>query len=65
MEILFCFPNPWGRKYIILLENIGIIEELDLKAARRYLVSLSKKPFFWDHSVKKRARKVLERWDVR
>jgi hypothetical protein len=65
LETLFCVACPLGRKNNILLENILILEELDLRWGSSYLIALSKKPFFWNRSLRRKAKEVLERWNVR
>jgi hypothetical protein len=65
MEMMFCMSNPWGKKNNILLENILIVEELDLRWASSYLIALSRKPFFWNRSLRNKSKEVLERWYVR
>ncbi len=65
METLFCMANPLGRKNNILLENILIVEELDLRWGSSYIIALSKKPFFWNRSLRRKSKEVLGRWNVR
>lgn len=65
MEMMFCVSNPWGKKNNFLLENILIVEELDLRWASSYLIALSKRPFFWNRSLRDKSKELLERWYVR
>lgn len=65
MEKLFSVSSPFGMKNQILLENIGIIEEADLKEAEDMLIALSKNKFFWNKNLKREASKILEKWNER
>lgn len=65
MEILFYLANPMGRKNNTLLQNILIVEELNFRLASSYITALSKKPFFWNRSLRRKAGEVLRRWNVR
>ncbi|MFA5361707.1 MAG: hypothetical protein WC335_00455 [Candidatus Omnitrophota bacterium] len=62
-EELFFMKNPWGTKNKIIMENISVVEGLDLRAAREYLVFLTKKFSLWDWDVKRKAGKVLRLWN--
>ncbi len=61
-EELFLLKNPWGLKNRIILENIAVVEWLDLRSAREYLVQLTKKLSLWDWKVKRKAGEVLRQW---
>jgi len=62
LEELFCIRSPFGRKNLALMEHILIIEDLELKEAKDYLVVLSKRPFFWNRNIRKKAAEVLKKW---
>lgn len=62
IDIFSSIISPWGTKNKIILENIMIIEEFELKDASFYLTELSKKPFFWNRSTRFKALEVLRRW---
>jgi hypothetical protein len=62
-EELFLLKNPWGIKNKVIVENISVVEGLDLRSAREYLVSLTKKFSLWDWEVKGKAREVLRQWN--
>jgi hypothetical protein len=62
---LLSVPSPWGRKNKIIIENIRLIEDSGLKEAEAHLAALSKRPFFWNRNVRKRAAEVLKKWHVR
>ena len=65
LEILLVMPNPWGMKNKLILENITIIKETGCRDAAYYLDLLSKKGFFWNRSIRRKAQEVLENWYVR
>lgn len=61
---LFSKANFFGIKNKVIQENLSLIEELGLKEAAEYLVVLSKKIFFWDWEVKRKAKQILRSWNV-
>ncbi len=65
LEKLFSIPSPFGRKNKVLIEHIAIIEDIDLKEAAPYLVTLSKRRFFWNRNVREKANAVLKKWNVK
>lgn len=62
---LLCIKSPWGIKNKIILQNLGIIEEVGLEEAREYVNILSKRRFFWNRNIKKKSKDILRNWDVR
>lgn len=62
LKALFLIKSPWGIKNRVLMDNIIVVEELGLKDARDYLVSISKKHFFWNWRIKRKAKEVLKKW---
>jgi hypothetical protein len=62
ISILLGIPSPWGRKNALILENIRIVEALNLRESKEYLVILSKRRFFWNKEVRNRAAMVLRNW---
>ncbi|MCX5702957.1 MAG: hypothetical protein NT066_00435, partial [Candidatus Omnitrophica bacterium] len=62
LEELLNLHSSWGSKNKITIENIIIIEELGLRQAEPYLVSLSKRRFFWNNNLRKKAQGVLGKW---
>ncbi|MFA5145607.1 MAG: hypothetical protein WC723_06380 [Candidatus Omnitrophota bacterium] len=62
---LFSIRSPFGRKNKILIEHMAIVEDIGLKEAAGYLGVLSKRPFFWNRDVRKKAAEVLRKWNVR
>ena len=49
----------------IILENMDIVGQLGVKEASRYLEGFSRKPFFWNSSLRKKAREILREWNVK
>jgi len=62
---LLSIRSPWGKENKVIMENIMVIEDLGLKEAGDYLVSLSKRHFFWNRNIRKKASEVLKKWNVR
>ena len=52
--------SPWGAKNSLILENMAIIEELNLKEGVSYLATFAKMNLFWHAPLKKKALSVLE-----
>ncbi|MCM8801546.1 MAG: hypothetical protein NC912_06070, partial [Candidatus Omnitrophica bacterium] len=67
-EIIKRFINiasPLGIRNKIILQNLEIIEELRLIEAIDYIVSLSKRRFFWNRNVRNKAKEILRNWNVK
>jgi hypothetical protein len=60
IDLLFDVEDIWGRNNSIILENIGIAQELHAHEAVSYLERLAKRPFFWNAPVRRRAKLALE-----
>jgi len=65
IEELFSIFSPFGIKNKILLENVKITEELELKMARDKLAIISEWKSFWNKKLKGETLKVLEEWNAR
>lgn len=65
IERLLRIKSPWGVKNKIILQNLGIIEELGLQEAGDYLNTLSKKRFFWNRNIRMKSKDILDKWNVR
>jgi len=65
LELLFSIKNPWGTKNNILLGNMDLIDELEVKEAQDFIIVLSKKRFFWNSKVRIKATMLLEKWHDR
>lgn len=59
LDKLLSIKSPWGKKNKIIMENITVIEELKLRSAQEYLFALTKRPFFWNSNIRKRAKEAL------
>lgn len=65
LELLLDIPNFWGTKNNIIMENISILEELDLRDGSEKLSYLSKRSFIFSQKLKKRIKEILGKWNVR
>ncbi len=65
IEEFFSIFSPFGIKNKILLENVKITEELELKMARDKLTAISGWKSFWSKKLKGETLKVLEKWNAR
>jgi hypothetical protein len=63
MDLLFVIPSPWGRNNGRLIENIVIADESNLRLSQPYIEALSKRPFFWNSALRKKAKQLLEKWN--
>jgi hypothetical protein len=64
LKTLFSIPSPFGIKNKRLLENIKIVAQKEVKEAKPYIISLSKKKNFWNKKLRTNANRVLEKWNV-
>jgi hypothetical protein len=64
LKTLFSIPSLFGLKNNRLIKNIKIVEQKEVKEAKPYIISLSKKKNFWNKKLRKNAKRVLEKWDV-
>ncbi len=64
IEMLFSVSSPRGIKNRILIENVRITQELELKEAKDSLTVLSQRKFFWNKNLRKEALKVLDKWNA-
>ncbi|MGD9347411.1 MAG: hypothetical protein PVH84_16215 [Candidatus Aminicenantes bacterium] len=62
LQKLFSIPSPFGIRNKRLLENLAIVEEKEMDAAKPYLINLSEKKHFWNKKLRERAKSVLEKW---
>lgn len=58
---LLAIPSLLGGKNKVIIENIKLIEDMGLKEAEGYLVSLNKRRFFWNKNVRERAKSALRK----
>jgi hypothetical protein len=64
LEKLFSIKGPWWIKNRILLDNITAVGEVGLRDAGEYLSVITKKHFFWNWNIKRRAKEVLDKWKL-
>lgn len=64
-EMLFPVGNSWVINSRFIMESLLLIEELGLRSAQEHLIIISKLPFFWNRKIRKKAREVLKKWNVR
>ena len=62
IDILLNIQSLFGLENQLIMENILVVEELNAREARDYLVILSKRRFFWNRQLRDKARQVLESW---
>ena len=60
VAVLLGIRSPWGSKNKLILENMAIIEELNLKESSNYLVPFTKMNLFWHAPLKNKALSMLE-----
>lgn len=65
LESLFSIPGYFGQQNKLLIENIEVAENIDLRDAYEYLLAFSKRPFFWNRNLRKKSSQALEKWNVR
>lgn len=63
LEAFFTIDNPWRINGKALLANIRVIEELDMRDAKDYLLTLNKKLFFWHWNLKREIKNILNKWN--
>lgn len=64
MKMLFSVSSPFGIKNKILLESMMIVENVRLREASGYLTTLSKRRFFWNKEVRRKAEEILKEWQT-
>ncbi|MCX5710404.1 MAG: hypothetical protein NT060_00290 [Candidatus Omnitrophica bacterium] len=57
---LLSVPSPLGIRNNILIQNLTLVEELHLHEARNLVEDLSKRPYFWNYGLRKRAAEALK-----
>lgn len=62
LQKLFSIPSPFGIRNKRVLENLGIVEKKEVKAARPYLIALIERKHFWNKKLRERAKGILENW---
>jgi len=62
LDELLGVRSLWGMNNQLMLDNIMIIEELNIREAVGYLIYFSKKGFFWNRKLKVKALTLLKEW---
>jgi hypothetical protein len=62
LKKLFSIPSPYGIRNKKLLENLRIVEDKEVIAAKPYLITLREKKNFWNKKLRERAKGILEKW---
>jgi hypothetical protein len=62
MNMLIGIPSPFGSRNNILLENLAVIGELNLKECGQYIIPFTKLKLPWHAPLKERAAGLLELW---
>jgi hypothetical protein len=55
-------PSPWGSNNDLLLANLTIIEEARPPQAKKYLQPLTRRRFFWNSKLRRRAGEILKKY---
>lgn len=63
LRTLLTISSPFGIKNRILMDNLILIEEMDLKEARQYLTPLSLTRAFWHKKIKSKSLQILGNWN--
>lgn len=57
--------SPFGIANAMLIENIGLISDANIREAAPELYVLARRHFFWNKNVRDKAGSILEIWDAR
>ena len=61
---LFQVSSFLGFKNDLLIENLSLAYETGLKECAGYVMTFSKKPFFWNTRLRQKAIEILEKWNA-
>jgi hypothetical protein len=64
LDALFAMPNYFGSKNNTIMQNLVIVQDLSLREAEPYILSISKLWFFWHRGIRQEAKKILRSWNV-
>lgn len=64
LQKLFSIQSPFGLRNKRLIENLSIVENREVQAAKPYLISLSERKNIWNKKLRKRAEEILEKWNA-
>jgi hypothetical protein len=59
-HIFLIRPNYFGINSGVILENLNIIEENYRRQAKPFLIELTRRKFFWNRRIRKKAKEILE-----
>ena len=62
---LLNLESPYGIRNRKIISHIKIVEEKNLREAKPYLESLTRRKNFWNRRVRETASRVLEKWGER
>lgn len=59
---LFSITSPFGLRNKRLLENLSIVENKEVQAAKPYIIALCDRKHFWNKKLRERAKEILGNW---
>lgn len=62
LQKLFSITSPFGLRNKRLLENLSIVENREVQAARPYIIALSNRKNLWNKKLRDRAEEILGNW---
>ena len=62
LQKLFSIQSPFGLRNKRLLENLSIVEDREVQAAKPYIIALQNRKHFWNKKLRKRAEEILGNW---
>jgi hypothetical protein len=65
LDALLSIPSPFGVKNKTIKRHLQLVGEASIEEARPHIAEWSKKKDLWHRSVRKQARRVLEKLDAR
>ncbi|MCX5714572.1 MAG: hypothetical protein NT033_07190 [Candidatus Omnitrophica bacterium] len=64
LDMLLGISSSWGFKNRIIMDNMNFVEETGLRQAGQRLLALSRRHFFWNRKIRKRAQEILHKWQT-
>ncbi len=64
LDKLFNLQSPYAIKNKKLRQHLSIVEKKKLSQARPHVTALNKRKGFWNASLRRSARAILENWDA-
>ncbi|MGD8539371.1 MAG: hypothetical protein PVI66_11705 [Candidatus Aminicenantes bacterium] len=62
LQKLFSIASPFGIRNKRLIENLSIVEDKEVIAAKPYLITLRDRKNFWNKKLRERVKGILEKW---